>query len=120
MNKLSTQGTGVEEGWTGEGKRSGNEKTHIAVDRSNDRVAAVGGGKYLMRSCVRLLKDSLVSLTLSSREEIRVFSSCPNSKRCSQSDSRMVAMVCSRHVVKPSNTCLFNVRPKMGLSSSGT
>lgn len=78
-------------------------------------------GKYLIRSCVRVLKDSVAELlTLASGEEIHVFSPCPASEMCGHREPRMVAMACSRPVVKPSNTCLFTLRPKMDLSSSGT
>lgn len=78
-------------------------------------------GKYLIRSCVRVLKDSVAELlTLASGEEIRVFSSCPDSEICGHRDPKTVATVCSRPVVKPSKTCLFTLRPKMDLSSSGT
>lgn len=79
-----------------------------------------GEGKYLIRSCVRVLKDSVAGLTLASGEEIRVFSPCPDSEICGHRDPRVVAMVCSRPVVKPSKTCLFTLRPKIDLSSSGT
>lgn len=78
-------------------------------------------GKYLIRSCVRVLKDSVAELlTLASGEEIRVFSPCPDSEISGHRDPRIVATVCRRPVVKPSKTCLFTLRPKMDLSSSGT
>lgn len=77
--------------------------------------------KYLIRSCARVLKDSVAELLiLASGEEILVFSPCPVSAMCGHRDDKMVATVCNRPVVKPSKTCLFTLRPKMDLSSSGT
>lgn len=76
---------------------------------------------YLIRSCVRVLKESVAELlTLASGEEIHVFSPCPDSEICGHSDPRMVAMICNRPVVKPSKTCLLTLRPNIDLSSSGT
>lgn len=74
-------------------------------------------GTHLMRSCVRVLKDSAAELlTLPSGEEIL----SPHSEMGGHNDARTVAMVCSSPVVKPSKTCLLTLRPKMDLSSSGT
>ena len=88
------------------------------------RTGRPGGGAeegYLRRSCRRVLKQSAAEpLVLVSGEQIRTRSSGPWSEMGGHSWPSRVAMVCSRPVVSPSNTCLFTLRPNMDLSSSGT
>ena len=122
LNQLSTRWRGVEEGRTKRGKKVGRWEKEVPCRsmRGSMRVVALEE-KYLIKSCARVLKESDAELlTLVSGEEIHAFSPCPESEMCGQRDSKMVAMVWSRPVVKPSKTCLFTLRPNMDLSSSGT
>ncbi len=125
VDQLSMQWRGVKEGCSKIGKKVMRWQKEVScrrrrsVEKQEERKASKG--KYLIRSCVRLLKESVAELlTLASGEATHVFMSCPDSEVCGQRDPRTVAMVCSRPVVKPSKTCLFTLRPKMDLSSSGT
>ena len=77
--------------------------------------------QYLIRSCALVWKGSAVKLlVLVSGEQIRRASPRPHSGAWGLRSPRTVAQVCSRPLVRPSNTCLFTLRPKMDLSSSGT
>lgn len=74
-----------------------------------------------MRSCVRVLKDSVAQLlTLANGEEMSALSPWSASETCGHTEPRTEAAVCRRPVVRPSKTCLLTLRPKMDLSSSGT